>query len=218
MRRLARLLGDPRAVLAIAAIVGFVLLAAVAGGAGTVALDAPVTEAVAHLPVPTAAWQTVTDAGSGMLLLSIGVFFVLGLLLRRRPGLALLIAVVLIATAFGTDQVKEIVARPRPPDVSPDLARDFSFPSAHALQSAVVYGLIALVAWRSRLPPSTRLAAVAAAAVLIVLVGLSRIALGVHYPSDVVAGWMAGTAILAGVGFVTQASARVNRSRQVGSA
>jgi len=206
LRTLARRLGDPRAVLAIAATVGFVLLAAVAGGAGAVGFDAPVTEAVTRLPVPTAAWRTVTDAGGGMLLLPIGVLFVLGLLLGRRPGLALLVAVVLIAMAFGTDQVKEIVARPRPPDVSPALARGFSFPSAHALQSVVVYGLIALVVWRSRLPPLPRLAAVAAAAVLAVLVGLSRIALGVHYPSDVVAGWMAGTAILAGVVFVTRAS------------
>ena len=65
------------------------------------------------------------------------------------------------------------------------------------LRDAATYGLLALVAWRSRLPLAARRAAAVAGIVLPILVGLSRIALGVHYPTDVLGGWLAGIALVA---------------------
>ncbi len=76
-------------------------------------------------------------------------------------------------------------------------APGYSFPSGHTLNSTVTYGLLALVAWRARLAVLARRAAVAIAVVLPFLIGLSRIALGVHYPTDILGGWLAGIAFVA---------------------
>ena len=61
----------------------------------------------------------------------------------------------------------------------------------------MTYGILALVAWRSPLPAGIRWAGVATGLTVPFLTGLSRIALGAHYPSDVVGGWLAGLAIVA---------------------
>jgi undecaprenyl-diphosphatase len=111
--------------------------------------------------------------------------------------LALIVAVVLIAATLFTDVVKEYVARPRPSGEPLVSASGYSFPSGHALNSTVSYGLLAVVAWRSSLPLAIRRVAVAVGVTLPILVGLSRIALGVHYPTDVLGGWLAGLAFIA---------------------
>ncbi len=98
--------------------------------------------------------------------------------------------------------VKATIARQRPPDALIATA-GFSFPSGHTLNSTVSYGLIALLIWRSGWPAWLRRASVVGLVVLIILVGLSRIALGAHYPSDVLGGWLAGVAIVATVAALT---------------
>lgn len=91
--------------------------------------------------------------------------------------------------------LKEGFARPRP-DVVPHLTRTLtaSFPSGHAMLSAVVYLTLGLQL--SALVPRRRLKAyvLSIALLLTVLIGVSRVYLGVHYPTDVLAGWAAGLA------------------------
>jgi undecaprenyl-diphosphatase len=105
---------------------------------------------------------------------------------------------VLIAVAAGGGLVVSTVLkvgfdRPRP-DVVPHLAAvgDPSFPSGHSMLSAVVY--LTLGALLARFEPRRRIKAyiLGLALLLAVLVGLSRVYLGVHYPTDVLAGWTAG--------------------------
>jgi undecaprenyl-diphosphatase len=67
----------------------------------------------------------------------------------------------------------------------------YSFPSGHALYSLSFYGVIAVVLAAHAPPGLARLAIWAAAAFLVIGIGLSRVYLGVHYPSDVVAGYVA---------------------------
>ena len=83
-------------------------------------------------------------------------------------------------------------------DLLPPLVteRGYSFPSGHSALSTVAYGILALLVIHSDLPRSLKRAIVAALVVLILLVGLSRVYLGVHYPSDVLGGWLSGTAIV----------------------
>ena len=64
--------------------------------------------------------------------------------------------------------------------------------------------MIALLVWRSALPVWARRATVIVLALLVGIIGLSRIALGVHYPSDVLGGWLAGLAIVATVATFTR--------------
>ena len=75
----------------------------------------------------------------------------------------------------------------------------YSFPSGHALYSLSFYGVIA-VAFAAHAPPGlARIAIGAAAGLLVVGIGFSRVYLGVHYPSDVVAGYLAATFVVGAV-------------------
>ena len=199
-RDLAR---DPAAWVAIACAIGFLLVGVVVNGQGHVGLDAPASSFVRSLPVPTDAWALLTAAG-GLVLVPIGIVLVVGLLVVGQVRMAIVVAAALVLGALGTELVKLLIARPRPPGELLVGAPGYSFPSGHTLNSTVTYGLVALVAWRSRLPLPVRRILVAGLVVLIVLIGLSRIALGVHYPSDVLAGWLAGTAIVATVVVLTR--------------
>ena len=185
---------DPWLVVGAASAVGFVAVAAIVNGQGTVLVDAPVIETVRRLPVPVDAWRAVTQAG-GWLLVVVGAALVLALVAAGRARMALVVSIALVAAPLFTDTMKDLIARPRPPDPVAD-AGGYSFPSGHTLNSTVTYGIAALEVWRGSLAWRARAAITASLIVLIVFVGLSRIALGVHYPSDVIAGWLAGTVVV----------------------
>ena len=192
--RLAR--RDPWPWVGVAGALAFILLATLVVRRGGLAFDEPLAAALQALPIPAWFWEACTFFG-GVILLPIGVAAVLAAALTGRLRLALVVAVVLIAATLFTDLVKDYVARPRP-TVNPLVgASGYSFPSGHALNSTATYGLLALVAWRSRLTLAVRRAAVVVGMTLPFLVGLSRIALGVHYPTDVLGGWLAGVAFAA---------------------
>ena len=88
--------------------------------------------------------------------------------------------------------VKRVVARPRP-DLWLRLVAtgSFSFPSGHALASAALYPLLAWDLTRTK-PRAARIAALAAAVALSLFIGFGRLYLGVHWPTDVAAGWAIG--------------------------
>jgi undecaprenyl-diphosphatase len=125
--------------------------------------------------------------------ISLGVAGYLALQRRYRALLLLLAAVA--GGMVLSSLLKAGFDRPRP-DLVPHGARVYtaSFPSGHSLLATVVY--LTLGALLARLIPDrpTRLFVLALAILLSVLVGVSRVYLGVHWPSDVAAGWMAGSA------------------------
>lgn len=95
---------------------------------------------------------------------------------------------------------KVLVARARPLVEAPvaDVPLSGSFPSGHTATAVVLFGCLAVVAlWRTRLPTTARSAIVALVVAGSVVVGLTRLVLGVHYVTDVVAGWSLGAAWLA---------------------
>ena len=107
-------------------------------------------------------------------------------------------AVVTILAAWGlSNVVKELVRRARPVLEAPvESASGFSFPSGHAVNTAAMTTALVVLLWPVLRTRGRRAAAVAAAAVLTALTAADRVALGVHYPTDVVAG------VLFGAGFV----------------
>lgn len=175
----------------------FAFLALAVAGSGPLPLDDGLSAAVAALPVPEGIWLALTDAGGGPTLVVVGTGLAIAVLASGRPRIALLLAVVMIAMALGTDLMKDLTARPRPIGAPVDRYDGLAFPSGHTLHATVVYGLVALVLWRSAMPRLVRIAAVCVAAALAILVGLSRVALGVHHPTDVIGGWLAGAFLLA---------------------
>jgi undecaprenyl-diphosphatase len=144
-----------------------------------------------------AALRAVTTLGSTLVLsLLVGVI-ALGLLVRHRSRLAAYLVITGAGALVMGPVLKLFVGRLRPVvEHTIVLAPGNSFPSGHALGSIVCYGAISLVflpAVRGR----ARTAMLTAAAVIVVLIGFSRIALGVHFLSDVIGGWLLGAIWLA---------------------
>ena len=141
------------------------------------------------------AGQEITALG-GITVLTLVVLAVVGYLLRQRAFEAMWL--VLVATLGGTllsFTLKSFFGRERP-DAMLHLVtvRSPSFPSGHAMLSAVVY--LTLGALLAQVVPrrADKMYFIIVAFVLTLLVGLSRVYLGVHYPTDVLAGWSVGLA------------------------
>lgn len=117
------------------------------------------------------------------------------LLIARKPGAALLVLVAVGGGALLSDGLKDLFGRPRP-ELVPHVieVRTLSFPSSHAMLSTVTY--LTLGALLARFQPQRRLKAylLTVAITLALLTGASRVYLGVHWPTDVLAGWCAGAA------------------------
>jgi membrane-associated phospholipid phosphatase len=145
------------------------------------------------------AMRVVTWLGSGVTLTAAGIPLAVVLLRRRCRTAVALIAVSSLGAVLLVQSVKLLVGRPRPLDALLD-ARGASFPSGHAGEALALYGAVALVVLQAADRRWVRIATVAAAAVLVLAVGFSRIALAVHYPSDVLGSvllcgvWLAATA------------------------
>ncbi len=111
----------------------------------------------------------------------------------RRAEAAWLAASILGASVVNAS-LKSILHRPRP-ELVPHLAAvsNASFPSGHAMISAAIYLTIAAMLSETQPKRSTRIFLMAFAGLLVLLIGCSRIYLGVHWPSDVLAGWCLGS-------------------------
>ena len=122
---------------------------------------------------------------------TVGAFLIAARAKRVRQGLILM--AILLSGRFLIEILKLLVRRARPAlDVHPVSTHSLSFPSAHAANSMIVFGALALVF----AAPRHRGAAVAVAILASLIVGCSRPLLGVHWPSDVIAGWALGAAWL----------------------
>ena len=120
------------------------------------------------------------------------------LLAWGRRSQAGLLAATLLAGLLAQVVLKALLSRPRPPAAFAliKLPASASFPSGHALMSLLFAGVIVFVLWRALPGVRERMATVSVAALIVLAVGLSRVYLGAHWPSDVIASWSLGMAIL----------------------
>ncbi|MCV3206690.1 phosphatase PAP2 family protein [Mesorhizobium sp. YC-39] len=141
------------------------------------------------------AMRDITSLGSSSVLVLITAAVIVYLLLIRQPGTALFIFVAVAGGQVLSSLLKVGVDRPRPELVS-HLVNEtsLSFPSGHAMLSAVTYLTLGSLAARFLPDRTTKIFVLALAVLTTVLVGVSRVYLGVHWPSDVLAGWCAGFA------------------------
>ncbi len=141
--------------------------------------------------------KAISFAGSPAWLTVIVVATVVYVLRRRRVRLAVFLVATTLAGGLIDTAVKIAVDRDRPSLDSPvATAHGQSFPSGHAMSSTIAYGALLLVLLPA-LAPRARRPAVAGAVVLVLAIGFSRLALGVHYISDVIGGYALGLAWLA---------------------
>ncbi len=187
----------------VAALVIGVLIVVLLGIAVSTSISDPFDRAVMGvvrsevLRDPLAPLRWITELGSTAAVTIVAVLtFMIGVLIGPwRHGLAG--AVTIGLASVGNQLLKATVARARPDLLEPIVVEHgFSFPSGHSALGMVAYGVLAVLVMRSRLPLAARRAAVAALAILVLLIGLSRVWLGVHYPTDVLAGWTAGAVIV----------------------
>lgn len=166
------------------------------------------------LRVDTAVQETTIEARTGWLdtamviLTELGTRYVIGVLGaglaiwawvtgRCRTTVAIIGVAVLLNPAFEI-LFKELVGRVRPnldqilPGNGP------SFPSGHVLASVGFYGLIPLLVWEATTKRWARIAATVSSAMVILIVGASRVYLDVHWTTDVVAGYLLGTVLVVG--------------------
>jgi len=144
-----------------------------------------------------AVMQLISDSGSAVVWIVVLALVSGWLLWRRRPRHALFVVITAAGSSLLNEAVKTAVHRLRPVLTHP-VAREqgLSFPSGHAQSATVGYAVLLLVllpivygAWRR--------SAVTFAVVMVLAIGFSRIALGVHYVSDVVGGYVLGAAWVA---------------------
>ncbi|GGL15409.1 phosphatase PAP2 family protein [Mangrovihabitans endophyticus] len=166
-------------------------------------LDAGVTDALHSVAEGHAAlvrfmlvWSVVFDPNAWRLA---ALVLVIILFRRGAPRLAWWIVVTMAVGGVLAAGLKLLVGRHRPDLLNPVAqAAGFSFPSGHALNAALGAGVLLLVLL-SLIPdrPRLRIALWVAALVLPLITGLCRIGLGVHWTSDVLAGWLMGVAVVA---------------------
>jgi undecaprenyl-diphosphatase len=139
--------------------------------------------------------RDITALGSPVVLVMVVLASAVWLWVRRQHHAFALLLVSTLGARLLNAFLKGLFARPRP-DLELHLmpASSPSFPSGHAMDSAAIYLTIAALIAQQVQPRGQRLYLVGLAASLSFLIGISRVYLGVHYPSDVLAGWCAGLA------------------------
>jgi membrane-associated phospholipid phosphatase len=154
-------------------------------------------------PAQASWWRAVSNVLSPNVLRLLAALAAVVLWIRQAREAALFVVVAMVGAAVLEALGKALVGRARPVLADPVAhAAGNSFPSGHAMTSFVAFGVLAVLA-----APRYRALAIGVGAVAVILVGFSRIALGVHYVTDVLGAWLLGAAWLAATAWLFDARA-----------
>jgi undecaprenyl-diphosphatase len=177
------------------------LLDAVLDNATLVRLDMLVDAHIHSFETPAglALFRVISRIGSPASMAVLGAVGAVVLAIRRERRMCVTWLAAFAGSAVLERALKVLVHRSRPAYAGAALARQsFSFPSGHAMGSFIGFGmLVYVVAAHWRMPRRIRLPLVVAACIMVLLVGVSRVYLGAHYPSDVLGGYAAAAAWMA---------------------
>jgi undecaprenyl-diphosphatase len=137
--------------------------------------------------------RDITALGGVAVLSLVTITVIVYLLLTNRARTALFVLVAVSSGALLTFWLKEAFGRERPtlvPDV--DLVRGAAFPSGHTMMATVTYLTLAALLAGTQERRRVRAYLIGSATLLSILIGISRVYLAVHWPTDVIAGWAAG--------------------------
>jgi undecaprenyl-diphosphatase len=136
--------------------------------------------------------RDITALGSSVVVMLVTAAVVGFLLLQRKYGAMWFVVVTTAGGGLLSYVLKELFARERPPPVPCMWVSSPSFPSGHAVLSAVVYLAVGILLARIEPRPLLKAYFLGVMMALTFMVGTSRVYLGVHYPTDVLAGWTVG--------------------------
>ena len=133
----------------------------------------------------TVIMRAITNFGEPYFLITITL---LSIILIKDKKIGLWIALNLVISTTLNIILKNLIQRPRPEGYRLIQESGYSFPSGHSMVSMAFYGLIVYLIWKKVKNPKERYILCAICSILPILIGFSRIYLGVHYASDVLAG------------------------------
>jgi undecaprenyl-diphosphatase len=141
------------------------------------------------------AMRDVTALGGVTVMVLVTLVGVLAFLMHRRRWHAAILAATVLAADISSEALKTIYGRPRP-DLVPhgSYVYSASFPSGHSTLSAATFLTLAMLIASLEPNRGTKVMVFVLAMVLVLAIGFSRVYLGVHWPSDVLAGWCLGAA------------------------
>ena len=182
-------------------IFSFLLLSYLVSNGQTTHFDNTVATSIQNISFPTltSIMIFVSSFGDGLFALIVFLVFVLGFIFEGYKKEAYFSLLVWLGPALSF-AAKNLITRPRPElNLTPgySLPTDYSFPSSHATFYAVFFGLMifyALVA--QNLKKYERAALLVVGIPLVLLIGFSRVYVGVHWPTDVIAGYLLGFSLL----------------------
>ena len=153
----------------------------------------------------TSVMRAITELGStgGVVGVTLGVAVIC--LLFGKWLEAPTFALTVLGSFLTSEWLKRVFKRPRPPMPWLAAATNYSFPSGHSLVTLALYGLLAYLVFQNLKPGRIRSILTGFLLVIPFLIGISRIYLGVHYPSDVLGGWILAAVWIGSSVFVMKA-------------
>ena len=129
---------------------------------------------------------------STIIILTLASFFSL---MKHYKGSLFLVGNIVLSSALNLI-IKNIICRTRPDHLRLITESGYSFPSGHAMASVSFYGFIMYLVIKSKLSKALKIIISIVLSIIILLIGISRIYLGVHYPSDILGGYLVSISLL----------------------
>lgn len=181
-------------IISVISLIGFSLMAIVISRHNILAFDSTIISYIQGMETPTLTaimkFFTFIGSASSIIVIALVVMFFLYKVLHHRSELVLF-SIVVIGAPILDGILKNFFHRARP-----DLHRlieigGYSFPSGHAMSAMAMYGILAFLLWRHIPSRFGRSLLILLSAIMIFMIGISRVYLGVHYPSDIIGGYFA---------------------------
>jgi undecaprenyl-diphosphatase len=183
-------------VLAIVSLTAFIALTAALLNHIVFAFDQPILAFFHGWDGTPALWNAVSQSAN-FPLIAIGLGLVLWLVWKHHYHEAVIVVLMLVAVTAGSEGVKQLTARQRPSgsgDGIPGVV--YSYPSGHVLECLTILGTVAIRFWRTSGRYMLRILLAIAVLIEVILVGIARLALDEHYPTDLLGGLFGAVAAL----------------------
>jgi undecaprenyl-diphosphatase len=190
--------------MAVVGLGGFVVLTVLMAMHATIPFDAPLMDLARPYRVDKYAWNVISESAN-FPLVAIGLGIVALLFLAHKRRDAILVFLVLAAATAGSEGVKQLVHRARPPGsdtVVPGVV--YSYPSGHTLEVLTIFGILTIIAWRSGVDRWIKVALLVFTILFVAAVAVARVSINAHYPSDVLGGFLAGLGVLGLFGLLSR--------------
>jgi membrane-associated phospholipid phosphatase len=192
---------------AVVGIGGFVILTALMAMHQTIPFAAPLMDLAKPYAVDKFAWNFLSESANFPLVaIGLGIVAMLFRAQRRRDAIAVFF--VLAAATAGSEGVKQLIHRPRPPGsdtVVPGVV--YSYPSGHTLEVLTIFGILTLITWRSGVDRWIKVAMLVFTILFVAAVAVARVSINAHYTSDVLGGFLAGMGVIALFALLTRPKA-----------